>query len=204
MCADIYTKAISNREVWNRLRMLINIFTKEEIDNGEFSPDVMDMALDRPKPFAGLLDQSLVKNFDGDYSLNMHFYAIIQGESTRYTDFWKPVKQKIRKPKPKLKPIPRAAAVCSINGIAPANELMYRNCGLIQERDPVDTTNHFLETCVDRHRAGNDVFVAPGRSGLHDLVLGIDWKKSDYKPWTVIQLCASENSYIALCNPFRG
>ena len=43
MCADIYTKAISNKDIWNKLRMLINIFSREEIENGEFSPDVMDV-----------------------------------------------------------------------------------------------------------------------------------------------------------------
>ena len=109
--------------------MLINIFTKDEIEIGEFSPDVMDMTLDKPKPIDGVLDKLLVFDLDGNYPLNMHFYAIIQGDSTKYTDFRKPVKQKPRKAKPKLKPIPRRASVCSLSGIAPANDFMYRTCG---------------------------------------------------------------------------
>ena len=40
MCADIYTKAFSNSQVWNVLRRLINVFTAEEIQSGDFNPDV--------------------------------------------------------------------------------------------------------------------------------------------------------------------
>ena len=51
-------------------------------------------------------------------ALNLHYYTIIQVDSTLKTDFRKAVKPKKRKVKPLLKPVPTHLKACSLHGIA--------------------------------------------------------------------------------------
>ena len=179
--------------------MLINIFSRDEIENGEFSPDVMNVW--SGKPLEDVVDPDVIKGFGGKFPLNMHYYAAMQGESTRYTDFRKPIKLKSKRPQPKLKPVPHNATVCSEFGVAPANDLMF--CGIARGRTDSmeDSANKFMQNCIDAEKGRT---IQPGHTGLRDLVLDIDWNRSDYQGWKVIQICASNDSYIKMCNPFRG
>ena len=64
MCADIYTKAMPNPVLFNRLRRLINIFIVKEIAAGDFNPDV-DLSKDaNPEAFPGMyLDPSALNTY---------------------------------------------------------------------------------------------------------------------------------------------
>jgi hypothetical protein len=93
MCADIYTKAMPNPVLFNRLRKLINICTEEEVAAGDFNPDV-DLSKDvNPEAFTSM-DAT---------ALNTHYYTAYSSESTHKTDFRKPAKLKPKKKKPPAK-----------------------------------------------------------------------------------------------------
>ena len=51
-------------------------------------------------------------------ALNLHYFAIIQGDSTLKTDFRKAIKPKKKKIKPILKLLPTHLKACSLHGIA--------------------------------------------------------------------------------------
>ena len=95
MIADIYTKCMANPEDWHILRRLVGIFTEEEIDDGDFNPDVRRLAeMDPESEAAQCLDEDI---------LNHHFRRAMAGESTKKTDFRKVVKVKPPKKKDPLK-----------------------------------------------------------------------------------------------------
>ena len=73
MCADIYTKAFSNAIVWNTLRKLINVFNAEEIELGDFSPDVV-----LAKTPQGTFNESMFEIAKAyPEALNLHYFAVI-------------------------------------------------------------------------------------------------------------------------------
>ena len=171
MCADSYTKAMSNRDTWNKLRMLINIFKQEELTNGEFSPDVMQFDPDsgQHKPIESVLNPEILEKLQGRYPLNMHYYAAMQGESTKYTDFRKPVKVKTKRPKVKLKPIPTNAAFCSTTGVVSSDR---SSLGQPSVNSLFDDINDTWQKKIDEEF--NPTGFSQQRSGLSDLMLDIN------------------------------
>ena len=97
---------IAAESIWNRFEAMVGSvtpekvrnFTKEEIAAGEFSPDVMDTGSTVPKLLNDeVLNSALVERIGNDFTLNMHYFAVMQGESTKYTDYGKLIKRKPQK-----------------------------------------------------------------------------------------------------------
>ena len=93
MAGDIYTKGFSNPETWTRLRMLINIFSPEEIMRSSFNPGLESY---QEKDFEGVVID--------EKHCNPHYTYIMSGEGSPFNDadFRKAVKKKKPKPKKKL------------------------------------------------------------------------------------------------------
>ena len=91
MIADIYTKCMANTDDWNILRKLVGIFTDDEIENGDFSPDVTRLAQSDPSSEAAECIKEDI--------LNHHYRMAMAGDSTKRTDFRKSVKVKPPKKK---------------------------------------------------------------------------------------------------------
>merc|ERR1712078_31154 len=91
MIADIYTKCMANPDDWNILRKLVGIFNDNEIENGEFSPDVARLAqMDSSSEAAECIKEDI---------LNHHYRMAMAGDSTKRTDFRKSAKVKPPKKK---------------------------------------------------------------------------------------------------------
>ena len=128
MGADIYTKYFSDSDVWDRLRMLINLYKPGEIADLIVNPDNQWYDEKYGKPdFQRLFDGKIGKTFggifgetsDGGFSLstkclNKQFFYIMEGLGTADGDFRQPVKVKPQKqktkPKTQMRPAPGPAA----------------------------------------------------------------------------------------------
>ena len=105
MSADIYTKCAQNPLLWECQKKLINVFSRADIEAGNFNPDAEWLLAEIAEgkiPATGI-------PFIEDGSLNSHYYCILMGESSAHTDFRKAVKVKTPKSKKKAKPKPGAA-----------------------------------------------------------------------------------------------
>ena len=88
MSADIYTKCCQNPVLWNCAKKLINVFTRKDIEKGNFNPDI-DWLLEEVRK--GAKDPEDLLQIDAN-SLNSHYFIVMSGESSASTDFRKPQK----------------------------------------------------------------------------------------------------------------
>ena len=113
MTADIYTKAFNEPRKWDRLRLLVNVFTPDELSSGNLCPANSDLperiswetALSCFRRGERYLPDGFTTLADGGYSpsdsMNPQYFAILEGLSTAEDDFRKAAK--VKKPKAKAK-----------------------------------------------------------------------------------------------------
>lgn len=95
MTADIYTKPFPNHQLltWNRLRMLINLYTRQQISEMNSNPPDNEEAFTTDTRF---FNGSKYIFYNSD-NVNGQYYHVLEGSSTAGSDFRVAAKQKPKK-----------------------------------------------------------------------------------------------------------
>jgi hypothetical protein len=119
MSADIYTKSFTDFGLWQRLKMLINIYspTQMAVDPWEPNPSNDDIFLPAVEGGGPLHCMHSLSDFQKYKCANPQYFVITRGLSTADDDLRKPIKQKSKaKAKPKAVPAANKTASSSSSG----------------------------------------------------------------------------------------